>query len=137
MKRIVMLVASLALAAPVFAQNVATVNGKAITQENVDQFIKLLISQGQGASDTPQLREQVKDELINRQVMVQAAEQAGIAKDPTVAIQLELSRQGILVQALMTDYVKKNPVTEASHFGRRRKSRKRHARKTHSQVSKI
>ena len=114
MKRIVMLVASLALAAPVFAQNVATVNGKAITQENVDQFIKLLISQGQGASDTPQLREQVKDELINRQVMVQAAEQAGIAKDPTVAIQLELSRQGILVQALMTDYVKKNPVTEAT-----------------------
>ena len=33
------------------------------------------------------------------------------AKDPTVAIQLELSRQGIMVQALMADYAKKNPVT--------------------------
>lgn len=60
MKRIIMLAASLALAAPLYAQNVATVNGKAITQESVDQFVKLLISQGQGAADTPQLREQVK-----------------------------------------------------------------------------
>jgi peptidyl-prolyl cis-trans isomerase C len=59
------------------------------------------------------LREQVKEELINRQIMVQAAEKAGIAKDPTVAIQLELSRQGILAQALMADYVKKNPITDA------------------------
>ena len=114
MKRIIMLAASLALAAPLYAQNVATVNGKAITQESVDQFVKLLISQGQGAADTPQLREQVKEELINRQVMVQAAEKAGLAKDPTVAIQLELSRQGILVQALMADYVKNNLVTEAT-----------------------
>ena len=53
MKRIIMLAASLALAAPLYAQNVATVNGKAITQESVDQFVKLLISQGQGATDTP------------------------------------------------------------------------------------
>ena len=113
MKRIIMLAASLALAAPLYAQNVATVNGKPITQESVDQFVKLLVSQGQGATDTPQLREQVKEELINRQIMVQAAEKAGIAKDPTVAIQLELSRQGILAQALMSDYVKKNPITDA------------------------
>ena len=113
MKRIIMLAASLALAAPLYAQNVATVNGKPITQESVDQFVKLLVSQGQGATDTPQVREQVKEELINRQIMVQAAEKAGIAKDPTVAIQLELSRQGILAQALMADYVKKNPITDA------------------------
>jgi peptidyl-prolyl cis-trans isomerase C len=113
MKRIIMLAASLALAAPLYAQNVATVNGKAITQESVDQFVKLLVSQGQGATDTPQLREQVKEELINRQIMVQAAEKAGLTKDPTVAIQLELSRQGILAQALMADYVKKNPITDA------------------------
>ena len=76
MKRIIMLAASLALAAPLYAQNVATVNGKPITQESVDQFVKLLVSQGQGATDTPQLREQVKEELINRQIMVQAAEKA-------------------------------------------------------------
>jgi peptidyl-prolyl cis-trans isomerase C len=80
MKRIVMFAAALALAAPIYAQNVATVNGKPITKANVDEFVKLLGTQG--ATDSPQLREQVKEELINRQVMVQAAEAAGL---PTCA----------------------------------------------------
>jgi peptidyl-prolyl cis-trans isomerase C len=110
MKRILMLAAALVLAAPLHAQNVATVNGKAITQANVDQFVKLLVARG--APDTPQMREQIKQELINRQVMLQAAEAAGITKDPTVMVELELSRQGILVQALMAEYLKKNPITD-------------------------
>ena len=111
MKRIVMFAAALALAAPIYAQNVATVNGKPITKANVDEFVKLLGTQG--ATDSPQLREQVKEELINRQVMVQAAEAAGLVKDPTITVELELARQGILVRALMADYLKKNPITDA------------------------
>ena len=111
MKRIVMFAAALALAAPIYAQNVATVNGKPITKANVDEFVKLLGTQG--AADSPQLREQVKEELINRQVMVQAAEAAGLLKDPTITVELELARQGILVRALMADYLKKNPITDA------------------------
>ena len=111
MKRIVMFAAALALAAPIYAQNVATVNGKPITKANVDEFVKLLATQG--AADSPQLREQVKEELINRQVMVQAAEAAGLLKDPTITVELELARQGILVRALMADYLKKNPITDA------------------------
>lgn len=114
MKRLTLLVAACVVAAPLYAQNVATVNGKAITQANVDQFVKLLLSQGQGATDSPQMREQVKQELINRQVMVQAAEKAGLAKDATVSTELDLARQGILVRALMADYLKKNPITDAT-----------------------
>ena len=57
MKRIVMFAAALALAAPIYAQNVATVNGKPITKANVDEFVKLLGMQG--ATDSPQLREKV------------------------------------------------------------------------------
>jgi len=111
MKRIVMFAAALALAAPIYAQNVATVNGKPITKANVDEFVKLLGTQG--ATDSPQLREQIKEELINRQVMVQAAEAAGLLKDATITVELELARQGILVRALMADYLKKNPITDA------------------------
>ena len=111
MKRIVMFAAALALATPIYAQNVATVNGKPITKANVDEFVKLLGTQG--ATDSPQLREQVKEELSNRQVMVQAAEAAGLVKDPTITVELELARQGILVRALMADYLKKNPITDA------------------------
>ncbi|MBV7481908.1 peptidylprolyl isomerase [Bordetella sp. BOR01] len=110
MKRIVMLAAACAVALPAFAQNVATVNGKAISQQSLDQFVKLLVSQG--ATDTPQLREQVKQEMINRQVFVQAAEKDGIAKQPDIQTEIELARQGILVRALMADYLQKHPVTD-------------------------
>lgn len=110
MKRIILMMAACAIAVPAFAQNVATVNGKAITQKSLDQFVKLLVSQG--ATDSPQLREQVKQEMINRQVFVQAAEKAGVAKQDAVQTEIELARQGILVRALMTDYLAKHPVTD-------------------------
>lgn len=110
MKRIVMLAAACAVAIPAFAQNVATVNGKAISQQSLDQFIKLLVSQG--ATDSPQLREQVKQEMINRQIFVQAAEKEGIAKQAAVQTEMELAREGILVRALMAEYLKKHPVTD-------------------------
>lgn len=110
MKRFALLIAAATIAAPIYAQNIATVNGQAITQQAYDQFIKLLGTQG--APDTPQLREQVKEEMINRLIMVQAAEKAGVTKQPDVQTELELARQGILVRALMSDYLEKNPVTE-------------------------
>ncbi|CAM5324340.1 peptidylprolyl isomerase [Eoetvoesiella caeni] len=111
MKRLVMFAAAFAIAAPVYAQNVATVNGKPITQKQVDQFVSLLITQG--AKDSPELREQVKQEMIGRTVAVQAAEKAGIDKQAAVKQEIELARQGILVRALMADYLKKNPITDA------------------------
>jgi len=110
MKRLFLLAAACAVAAPLHAQNVATVNGKPITQKSMDQFVQLLVEQG--ATDSPQLREQVKQEMINRQVFVQAAESAGLAKQPGVQTEIELSRQGILVRALMADYLKKHPVDD-------------------------
>lgn len=112
MKRLTLLLAALALSAPLYAQNIATVNGQAISQKNYDQFIELLVAQG--TPDTPQLRVQVKEEMINRVIMVQAAEKAGITKNTAIETELELARQGILVRALMADYLEKNPVTDAA-----------------------
>mgnify|MGYP003582813723 CR=1 FL=1 len=111
MKRLVMFAAACAIAAPVYAQNIATVNGQNITQKQLDQFVTLLISQG--AKDSPELREQVKQEMVGRLVAVQAAEKAGIDKQAEVKQEMELARQGILVRALMADHLKKNPVTDA------------------------
>lgn len=111
MKRFAALALTCAFALPVHAQNIATVNGKPITEKQLNDFVALLVEQG--ANDSPQLREQVKEELIGRQVVVQAAEKAGLEKQADIKQELELARQGILVRALMSDYLKKNPVTEA------------------------
>lgn len=111
MKKLVAFAAAVTLAAPLYAQTVATVNGKAIQQADLDQFVKLLVTQG--ATDSPELREQVKQEMINRQVAVQAAEKAGLDKQGSVKQEVELARQGILVRALLADHLEKNPVTDA------------------------
>ncbi|TEA78554.1 peptidylprolyl isomerase [Allopusillimonas ginsengisoli] len=111
MKRLAVFAASCAIALPAFAQTVATVNGQDISQKQLDQFVALLISQG--AQDTPELRTQVKQEMVNRLVAVQAAEKAGIDKQPEVLQEIDLARQGILVRALMADHLKKNPITDA------------------------
>lgn len=111
MKRLAALAAACVIAVPAYAQTVATVNGQEITQKSLDGFISLLISQG--ATDSDALRDQVKQEMIHRLVAVQAAEKAGIDKQEDVQQELELARQGILVRALMSNHLEKNPVSDA------------------------
>ena len=111
MKRIAVFAAACALALPLHAKEIASVNGKAITDAQLNQFVALLVEQG--AQDSPELREQVKQEMIHRLVAVQAAEKAGINKRPAVEQELELARQGILVRALIADHLEKNPVDDA------------------------
>jgi len=101
----------LLMTAPLHAQTIATVNGKAIAQTELDQFVQLLLAQG--AQDTPQLREQVKEELIQRHIAVQAAEKAGFATRDQVKQEIELARQSILVRALLSDYLTQQPITDA------------------------
>lgn len=111
MKRIAVAVAlACAMTLPVHAKDLVTVNGQGISQENLDQFVSLLVAQG--AQDTPQLRAQVKQEMIARLVAVQAAEKAGLQKDAAVQQQVELARQSILVRALMAQHLKDHPITD-------------------------
>lgn len=110
MKRLAVLAAACALAFPLHAKQIASVNGQAITEEQLNQFVTLLVEQG--AQDSPELREQVKQEMIHRLVAVNAAQKAGLDKRPNVQQELELARQGILVRALITDHLDKNPIDD-------------------------
>jgi len=108
-----LLIALLAvIAVPAYAQNVAVVNGKAIPTSRVEAVVKQVVAQGQ-QPDSPQLRELIKKDLIGREVMMQEAEKQGFGKDATVKQQLENARQAIIVNALVADYIKKNPVSDA------------------------
>src|SRR5690625_6012911 len=110
MKRLAALTLACAFAAPISAKNLMTINGQPITQEDFDSFIELIV--GQGADDTPELRERVKEELIVRTVAVQEAERKGIDKKPEVEQELNLARQGILVRALLADYIDEHPISD-------------------------
>ncbi|WP_028102793.1 peptidylprolyl isomerase [Pseudoduganella violaceinigra] len=98
-------------AAPAFAQTVATVNGKAIPSAQMDAMLKQAAAQGQ--PDSPELRDMIKKSLIGREVLVQEATKQGVAANKDVKEALEQARQDILVRALLVNYVKKNPVSDA------------------------
>jgi peptidyl-prolyl cis-trans isomerase C len=100
------------VAAPVFAQNVATVNGKAIPAAKADLMVKQVVAQGQ-QPDSPQLREMVKKELISREVMLQEADKQGYGNKAEVKAAIDNARQSIIINAMLADYVKKNPVKDA------------------------
>jgi peptidyl-prolyl cis-trans isomerase C len=97
---------------PAFAEDkaAATVNGVAIPQARVDLRVKIATSQGQ--PDTPALQKAVLDDMINLEVLAQAAKKAGIDKDPEVIQQTELARESVLASAFVRDYAKNHPISD-------------------------
>jgi len=94
-----------------FAQNVAVVNNKPIPKTREEAWAKQLQQQGQ--QDTPELRKMIKEELIRREVFLQEAQKRGLPDQPDVKFQIDIQRQNTLIQALMRDELKKNPITDA------------------------
>jgi peptidyl-prolyl cis-trans isomerase C len=90
---------------------VATVNGVPVPQSRADVLVQQ--QQQRGAPDNDQLRAMVREELVNREVVAQEAQRAGIAKQPDVQAQLDMARQEIIVSAYLRDYARKHPVTDA------------------------
>ncbi|CAL61895.1 putative PpiC-type peptidyl-prolyl cis-trans isomerase [Herminiimonas arsenicoxydans] len=98
-------------ALPAMAQNLAVVNGKPVPSSRADIMIKQMAAQGQ--QDTPELRAMVKEELINREILIQEADKLGLGTNAEVKSQVEIARQSILIRALVADFLKKNPVKDA------------------------
>ena len=107
-----LLAMSFIVAAPAFAQNVATVNGKPIPAARVDQMVKQVVAQGR-AADSPQLREMIKKDLIGREVLIQEADKQNVGGRADVKAAIDNARQSIIINAMLADYVKKNPVKDA------------------------
>src|SRR4051812_17393237 len=87
-------------AAPAFAQNVAVVNGKAIPTSRADALVKQYVAQSQ-KPETPELREIVRKDLISREVLMQEATRLKFDKNPAVVQQIEVTRQSIIVNAMV------------------------------------
>jgi peptidyl-prolyl cis-trans isomerase C len=112
--RMSMLAVSVALLSPlaVQAQNVAIVNGKPVPKSRVDTLLQQATRQG-NQPRTPELEQQVRDEVVLREMFMQEAEKRGLAGSAEYKAQMELARQSILIRELFADYTKKSPVTEA------------------------
>ncbi|HUQ73446.1 MAG TPA: peptidylprolyl isomerase [Burkholderiales bacterium] len=90
---------------------VATVNGVAVPSARLDFLLQQ--QRQRGAPDNDQTRAMIREELVNREVVVQEAQRSGLAKSAEVQTQMDIARQEILVGAYLRDWVRKHPVTDA------------------------
>ena len=98
-------------AASAAASGKVVVNGVTIPQSRIDAMNRELSAQGQ--PDTDERKQAVREELVNREVLAQAAAKRGLDKNPDVAAQMDMAKQAVLVRALFEEEVKKNPITDA------------------------
>lgn len=105
-------------AAPLYAQQsglpinaAASVNGAIITNDMVEQGIKVALSQGQ--KDSPELRKAVVQKFIEVLLLSQQAEKDGLANSEKANSQLALIRQNYLADLELSSYMAKNPISDA------------------------
>lgn len=123
-----LLLAALSLplhAAPPADTPFVTVNGVAVSKTLAE--IYMLHGKAQKL-DPKKLEQDVRGEIIRRELMYQEAQRLGIDKQPEVAknadaekakvlIQAEAARQTIILRAFAQEYLKKHPVTEDTAQG--------------------
>ncbi len=93
------------------AKAFATVSGQPISQSVYNAFVAE--QKAQGAPDTPDLQNAVKEELIRREILAQEAKKKGLDKNPNIQGQIELAKQAVLIRAYLSDYVQAHPISEA------------------------
>jgi len=92
----------------VSAQNAAIVNGKAIPKTQLDKLV-----QKSNQPDNPQVRDQAREMLVTRELILQEANNRGVMQKESVRDQLEQSKMGILIAAVFEDYVEREGVAES------------------------
>lgn len=101
---------------------VATVNGVPITQGLLNLNLRAVTNQGQ--KDTPELRQAIKEDLINKELIAQEASKLGLANEIDFPDQVTQLKQNLLLQAFLEEHFKKNPITDAKmreEYDRQRK----------------
>jgi peptidyl-prolyl cis-trans isomerase C len=89
----------------------ATVNGVQIPRQRLEIVVRQQTARG--APDNEQLRAQVREALINNELLIQEASRSGIAKKPEVQQQIDLSRQEVIANAMVGEYLRTHPVSDA------------------------
>lgn len=90
---------------------VAVVNGVAIPAARAEVLLRE--REVRGAADSPAVRDAVREDLINRELIAQEAARTGYIKKPALQAELALVRQTVIVQHWISDWLREHPVSEA------------------------
>lgn len=88
----------------------ATVNGIAISESRVDMLVKQ--NAAQGRPENPELRKAIIDQLAMQYLISKEAAKKGLDKKPEVSDLVDMTRQSILANAFVEDYLKNSTVSD-------------------------
>jgi peptidyl-prolyl cis-trans isomerase C len=88
--------------------NIATVNGKPIKQSQLDMVIRQIKQ-----PDSPELRKNITDKLIEIEVLTQEAKRRGISDREDVRFASENAARTVVIQALLRDEIDAHKPTDA------------------------
>jgi peptidyl-prolyl cis-trans isomerase C len=84
---------------------VMTVNGTKITADMLDQLVAAVVANG--AKDSTELREAVKNELLARTILAQEARKLNLDKPLAAQNQLTMARDGVLAELALQKFAEK------------------------------
>ncbi|MDH6300757.1 peptidylprolyl isomerase [Polynucleobacter sphagniphilus] len=90
---------------------VATVNGVAITNGQLNDWVKSAVMDG--AQDTPQLRQSILNDLVLRELILKDVKKTGLLKQGNNEFKVKLAEQNAILDVWFNAYLKSHPVTEA------------------------
>ncbi len=104
----------------------AKVNGKAITESQLQSFLDSLPPNYNKLKQNPNFRKQVLNSLINEELLYQEAKKEKLEDSPEVKKQMEEAKKKILINALLKKHVKVSNISisdkEVKEFYEKNKS---------------
>lgn len=88
-----------------------TVNGSKIYTSQLNEMVSMAVANG--AKDTPQLRQNLLNDLVVREVITQDIKKTGLLNKDNNALKLKLAQQNTMLELWFAEYFKARPVTEA------------------------
>lgn len=92
-------------------QVLTTINGSKIYTSQLNEMVTMAVANG--AKDSPELRQNLLDDLVAREAITQDIKKTGLLNKDNNSLKLKLAQQNSLLDLWFAEYLKKNPVTES------------------------
>jgi peptidyl-prolyl cis-trans isomerase C len=89
----------------------ASVNGTKIYTSQVNEIVGMAVTDG--AKETPELRQNILNEMIIREAVSQDVKKTGLLDKDSNTLKLRLARSNTIFEIWFSQYLKTNPITEA------------------------
>jgi peptidyl-prolyl cis-trans isomerase C len=93
------------------AKPFVTVNGQALSNARAEVLLREQLARGAG--DSTELRQAVREALINQALMTQEARKAKLEANPLLQAQIELAQQNVLAQAWQQQVLSEAAISDA------------------------